>query len=184
MTKHVTCICRYTGVQTSSGDTASTEGLIEDEIGEEEVLTVHLEIPVHNPEPLANIVDRPEDGMGQAALPPLQSRRRNKATIRADKAQNVTLDLSNQNLDQAAARAQRAARRASRGEGQRTAEANSAETLAADADRDDQERAETEHMTKPELNNTPQNSWASKATWTLTWKKRGRPTPDTSDSKQ
>ena len=108
MTKHVTCICRYTGVQTSSGDTASTDGLIEDdplakEIGGEEVPTVHVEIPVHNPEPQANIVDRPEVGTGQVAPLLLQLRRRNKATMSADKAQNMTSDTSSQTLDQATA---------------------------------------------------------------------------------
>ena len=63
-------------------------------------------------------------------------------------------------------------------------EDNSAETPAAATDRDDQERADTEHMTKPELNNTAQDSGASEATQTPTRKKRGRPTPDTSDSEQ
>ena len=67
MTKHVTCIRRYTGVQTSSGDTASAYGLIEDdplaeEIGEEETPTGHLEIPVHLPEPQSDIVDTFEVG--------------------------------------------------------------------------------------------------------------------------
>ena len=96
MKKHVTCIRRYTGVQTSSGDTASTDGLIEDdplaeEIGGEETRTVHIEIPVHNQEPQAKIVDRQEVGTSQAAPLPLQSRKRNKATTGANKAQNVTL---------------------------------------------------------------------------------------------
>ena len=74
VTKHITCICRYTGVQTSSGDTASTEGLIEDnplaeEIGGEEAPTEDLSVPVHFPEAEADIVDRPEVGMGHAAPP-------------------------------------------------------------------------------------------------------------------
>ena len=77
VTKHVTCLRRYTGVQTSSGDTASTEGLIEDdplaeEIGGEEVPAANLEIPVQHPEPQASIIDRPEGGTGQVALPPPQ----------------------------------------------------------------------------------------------------------------
>ena len=77
VTKHVTCICRYTRVQTSSGDTASTDGLIEDdplaeEIGGEETPTVHIEIPVHHQEPQAKIVDRPEVGTSQADPTPLQ----------------------------------------------------------------------------------------------------------------
>ena len=37
VTKHVTCIRRYNGVQTSSGDTASTDGLIEDDPLAEEI---------------------------------------------------------------------------------------------------------------------------------------------------
>lgn len=54
--KHVTGICRYTGVQTSSGDTFSTDGVIEDDplaekIGGEETPTEHLKIPVHIPDP-------------------------------------------------------------------------------------------------------------------------------------
>ena len=98
------------------------------------------------------------------ALPPLQLRRRNKATMSADKAQNVTSFISNQTLDQNTSPAQRAARRASWGKGQRTLEANSAETPTADAYRDNQERADTEHVTKPELNNTAWNSGASEAT--------------------
>ena len=102
----------------------------------------------------------------------------------ADKAQNVTLDTLSQTLDQATARAQRAARRAGRDEGQTTAENNSAETPAAATARDDKERADTEHVTKPELNTTARNSGASEANRTPTRKKRGRPTPDTSDSEQ
>ena len=96
----------------------------------------------------------------------------------------MTLDTSNQTLDQAAARAQRAARRAGRDEGQTTAENNSAETPAAATARDDEERADTEHVTQPELNTTARNSGASEATRTPTRKKRGRTVPDSSDSEQ
>ena len=75
MTKHVTCIRRYTGVQTSSGDTASTEGLVEDDplaekIGGVETPIVHVKIPVHHQEPQARILDRPEVVTSQVAPPP------------------------------------------------------------------------------------------------------------------
>ena len=96
----------------------------------------------------------------------------------------MALDTSNQTLDKAGAQAQRAARRAGRGEGQITAEDNSAETPTAATNQDDQGRANTEHVTKPELNNTARNSGASEANRTPTRKKRGRLTPDTSDFKQ
>ena len=194
VTKHVTCIRRYTGVQTSSGDTASTEGLVEDdplveEIGGEETPVVHVEIPVHHQEPQARIVDRPEVVTSQVAPPPPQLRKRNKATTGANKAPEVTLDMSNGTLDQATARAERAARRAGRSEGQnkqRTAETNSAEIPRADADREDRERADTKVITEPELNTSTRNSSASEVARTPTWKKRGRLTlaEDTSDTER
>ena len=187
VTKHVTCIRRYTGVQTSSGDTASTEGLVEDdplveEIGGEETPVVHVEIPVHHQEPQARIVDKPEVVTSQVALPPPQSRKRNKAP-------DVTLGTSEGTSEQATARAERAARRAGRSEGQnkqRTAKANSAETARAEADREDRERADTEAVTEPELNTAARNSSASEVVRTPTRKKRGRLTlaKDTSDTER
>ena len=73
VTKHVTCIRRYTGVQTSSGDTASTDGLIEDdplaeEIGGEEAPMEDLSVPIHIYEVEAYIVDRPDVGSVCVAL--------------------------------------------------------------------------------------------------------------------
>ena len=106
----------------SSGDTASTEGLVEDdplakEMGGEETPVVHVEIPVHHQEPQARIIDRPEVVTSQVALPPPQSRKHNKATTGANKAPDVTLGTSEGTSDQATARAERAARRAGRSKG-------------------------------------------------------------------
>ena len=125
----------------------------------------------------------------QAAPLSPQLRKRNKATTGANKAPDVTLGTSEGTLDQATARAERAARRAGRSEGQskqRTAKANSAEITRADADREDREWADTEAVTEPELNTATQNSSASEAVRTPTRKKRGRPTlaEDTSDTER
>ena len=185
VTKHVTCIRRYTGVQTSSGDTASTDGLIDDdplaeEIGGDEAPPEDLRVPVRFPEAEAVIVDRTDGVTGRAAPPPPQPRRRKGIMTGANKASNVT-------LEQAMARADRAARRAGQQE-QRTAETNSAE-IKADTratERADTDRADTGAAAELGLNATTQGSGASDATRTPTANKRGRPTPteDTSDSER